>query len=304
MRPLSGPLNAIILRFIGKPYVLRASLAMHCLVCGSEMRLDQVAGNESVPVSGFEHRTFRCPSCGDIEQRLAFSQPRDAGFAESSGEIESEAIQSSATVEQSAIAAATEEPVFKKPPGIYARLRRLLTFRREVAAPPRSPATAPATEPFSTVETVETAPSTVPTSPHSVESLVDLTEADKHLDECEALLKHAIEMVRGPACSSAPAIETDSECEALFGTIEMDREPAHSELPVALDFTPPDSFASNEGSESRPTKPVAEIHYDPLKARYAARDTTTGMLVMRHEDRALLKGMCERMGWQVAELVG
>jgi hypothetical protein len=84
----------------------------------------------------------------------------------------------------------------------------------------------------------------------------------------------------------------------------MDRAPARTELPVALDFTPADSLESDEESEPRPAKPVAEIHYDPLKARYAARDTTTGMLVMRHEDRALLKGMCERMGWQVVEPVG
>jgi hypothetical protein len=85
----------------------------------------------------------------------------------------------------------------------------------------------------------------------------------------------------------------------------MGTEPSRSpEVPVALDFTPADSLESDEESEPPPTKPVAEIHFDPLKARYAARDTTTGMLVMRHDDKARLKGMCERMGWQIAEYAG
>ena len=279
---------------------------MHCLLCGSEMRLDQVTGDESVSVSGFERRTFRCLSCGDVEERLAFNQRRDPSPTEQSAAIQSAAIQCSSTDEQSAVPAAAGEPVFKEHPGIFARLRRLLPFRREIAAPSRTPATAPATEPLSTVETVEAVPSTVPTSPHSIESRVDLTEADNDLDECEALLKRAIETVHGPACSPEFAIETDSECEAPLRIIEMDREPARtSEVPVALDFTPPDNLESDREPEPRPRKlAVVEAHYDPLKARYAARDTTTGLLVMRHEDRTRLKVMCERMGWQIVEHIG
>jgi hypothetical protein len=269
------------------------------------MRLDEVAGDQNVPVSGFERRTFRCPSCGDVEQRLAFNPRRDPGPTEPSPDIQSAAIQSSATDKQSAVPAAAGEPV-KEHPGIYARLRRLLPFRRKIAAPSRSPATTPATEPLPTAETAEAAPLTVPTSPRSVESRVALTEADNGLDECEALLKRAIETVRGPACSPEPAMETDLECEAPLGIIEMDREPARaSEVPVALDFRPPDNMESDREPEPRPRKSaVVEIQYDPLKARYAARDTTTGLLVMRHEDRTRLKVMCERMGWQIVEHVG
>jgi hypothetical protein len=255
---------------------------MHCLVCGSEMRLDQVAGDESVSVSGFERRTFRCPSCGDVEHRLAFNRRHDPSPGEPSPDIQSAAIQCSSTDEQSAVPAAVGEPVFKERPGIFARLRRLLPFRREIAAPSPSPAPVPANEPLPTVETVEAAPSTVPTSPHSIESRVDLTKADNGLDECEVLLKHAIEIVRGPACSPELAIETNLECEAPLRIIEVGREPVRA----------------------RPRKPiVVEIQYDPLKARYAARDTRTGLLVMRHEDRTRLKGMCKRMGWQIVEHV-
>jgi hypothetical protein len=278
---------------------------MHCLVCGSEMRLDEVAGDQSVPVSGFERRTFRCPSCGDVEQRLAFNRKRDPSPAEPSPDIQSAAIQSASVDEQSADPAVAGEPV-KESSGIYALLRRLLPFRRKSAAPSCSSATAPATEPLPTVETVETALLTAPTSPHSIESRVALTEADNDLDECEALLKRAIQTVRGPACSPEPAVETDLEGEAPLSTIEMDREPAcASEVPGVLDFTSSKNKESAREPEPRPRKSaVVEIHYDPLKARYAARDTTTGLLVMRHEDRTRLKVMCERMGWQIVEQVG
>jgi hypothetical protein len=77
------------------------------------------------------------------------------------------------------------------------------------------------------------------------------------------------------------------------------------EVPVALDFTPPDNMELDRNPESPPRKPlIVEIQYDPLKGRYAAKDSRTGLLVLRHEDRARLKGMCRRMGWQVVDHVG
>ena len=47
------------------------------MVCGAEMRLDDVAADKSASVSGFEHHTFKCPSCGDVEERLAFVKPAE-----------------------------------------------------------------------------------------------------------------------------------------------------------------------------------------------------------------------------------
>jgi hypothetical protein len=41
---------------------------MRCLVCGAEMSLEQVIGEDCPP--GFERRTFVCSECGDTEQRL------------------------------------------------------------------------------------------------------------------------------------------------------------------------------------------------------------------------------------------
>jgi hypothetical protein len=45
-----------------------------------------------------------------------------------------------------------------------------------------------------------------------------------------------------------------------------------------------------------------EIAHDPSKeAAYAATDTRTGLTVMRHQDRARLRELCEWLGWQVVE---
>jgi hypothetical protein len=46
---------------------------------------------------------------------------------------------------------------------------------------------------------------------------------------------------------------------------------------------------------------VVEIQYDPQKAKYAAKDVSTRLLILRHEDKARLRGTCDRMGWQVVD---
>jgi hypothetical protein len=43
------------------------------------------------------------------------------------------------------------------------------------------------------------------------------------------------------------------------------------------------------------------IHHDPQKAKYVAQDITSGLRILRHEDSARLRAMCDRMGWQVIE---
>src|SRR5262245_63062590 len=48
--------------------------AMRCLACGAEMHLVDVVQDDTMPVPGYEHRTFRCSACGDIEQRLVFTR--------------------------------------------------------------------------------------------------------------------------------------------------------------------------------------------------------------------------------------
>ena len=45
---------------------------MRCLACGADMTPVNVVVDDTM-MSGFERHTFRCTSCGDIEQRLAFN---------------------------------------------------------------------------------------------------------------------------------------------------------------------------------------------------------------------------------------
>jgi len=45
---------------------------MRCMACGAEMILMNVIQDETMPVPGFEHRTFMCSECHDVERRLAF----------------------------------------------------------------------------------------------------------------------------------------------------------------------------------------------------------------------------------------
>jgi hypothetical protein len=275
---------------------------MKCFVCGSEMRLDPIAGEESVSVSGFEHRSFRCSSCGDVEQRLVFRAERDADTASPAPSIQSSAIQSCLTDEQPAAFAAVRQPA-KKVSGIYTRLKRLLPFRRESAVLSRSIAATPARDQQlrTSVECSATTPSIAPRSSHSAECGVAFIEADDSLDECEVLLKRAIDMVHGRHYSAETKTETDLKCEArIEGTLEIATlEPT---VAPAIVVEPEIKPIVARELEPRPRKPVVvEIHYDPVKARFAAKDTRTGLLILRHEDRARLKGMCERMGWQVLD---
>src|SRR5689334_3317489 len=235
---------------------------MKCFVCGSEMRLDQTAGEESDSVSGLEHRTFRCPSCGDVEQRLVFRAERDAHAASPGAPVQSSAIESCSTDQQPAAFAAVRQAL-KKLSGIYTRLRHLLPFRREIAVPARSAATMLATDQQSTgaVESVPPGPGTPPTSPHSAEREVGFIEADDKLDECEVLLKRAIEMVHAPAGSPEPAIETDLNCEPRIDrAIEIAAEPAAApEIVVQPEIKPVVT------KPEPPPRKVVEIHYDPAK---------------------------------------
>jgi hypothetical protein len=100
-------------------------------------------------------------------------------------------------------------------------------------------------------------------------------------------------MVHGRDYSAETKTETDLRCEArIAGTIEIALEPTAAPLIVVEPEIKP--IVARESV-------VVEIHYDAVKARYAAKDSRTGLLILRHEDRARLTGMCERMGWQVLD---
>ena len=49
---------------------------MLCMECGAEMRLVEVAKANTMPVSGFEHRTWQCSGCSAVEQRMTFTREK------------------------------------------------------------------------------------------------------------------------------------------------------------------------------------------------------------------------------------
>jgi len=49
---------------------------MLCMECGAEMRLVEVAKADTMPVPGFEHRTWRCSGCSAVEQRMTFTREK------------------------------------------------------------------------------------------------------------------------------------------------------------------------------------------------------------------------------------
>ena len=93
-------------------------------------------------------------------------------------------------------------------------------------------------------------------------------------DDAESLgsLQRAIEMVRG--ATRGGRTHTDSG------------------------IAPPADMAAKRSPPGR----VVEICHDPsFEAAYAAKDATSGLVVIRHQDSARLRAMCDRMGWQVVD---
>jgi hypothetical protein len=289
---------------------------MRCLACGAEMHLMHVVQDETMLVPGYEHRTFMCSACGDIERRLVFA--RDIGQSPTEPvPVHTAPPISLAPDQQDRI---PTSGILRR---LFAKLRGNQVSVRP--APPMSPA-----EPV-TVNT--TAHSSVPSEAsndlyrlaalprraiemcpgstcHSqpTESLTDegpriLAEpassasvrsgaptpvsckSDKNLDECEALLSRAIEMVRGRTRSSQ--VET-SVTQASSKTPSKSNSPSKSVSTVRVEGPPASRI-------------VVQIHRDPQKAKYVAQDITSGLRILRHQDSARLRAMCDRMGWQVIE---
>jgi hypothetical protein len=44
------------------------------MACGAEMVLMNVVQDDTMAVPGFEHHTFTCSECQDVEQRLVFTK--------------------------------------------------------------------------------------------------------------------------------------------------------------------------------------------------------------------------------------
>jgi hypothetical protein len=161
------------------------------------------------------------------------------------------------------------------------------------------------------------------TVPHHLAPPTSATaQPEEALDEAEELLRRAIDMVREPAADgqatrgltdglahTSPGIASEAELdeaeEMLRRAIEMVRGPARSSKPDAG----ADAGAVATIAAPAPAKPasrqpnrVVQIFHDPhFDAAYAAKDTTSGLVVIRHQDSTRLRAMCERLGWRVIE---
>jgi hypothetical protein len=47
---------------------------MRCVACGAETILMNVVRDDSMAVLGFEHHTFRCSGCRNVERGLVFTR--------------------------------------------------------------------------------------------------------------------------------------------------------------------------------------------------------------------------------------
>jgi hypothetical protein len=260
---------------------------MQCLACGAEMILEQVAGDDTMPVPGFAHHTFMCSVCGDTERRLLFTGDVGSSRTDPVPLHAAPPISPSSAVENGgAPAPGVMRRVIAKFRGVCQAVEHRLLFRHSSAScstawVPATPHTsAPPLEPVSVPRAPPTSlrpaePVSVPTVPSTSVS----PEIDSDLDECEALLRHAIEIVQGPTRSS----------QTKTNLIEV------SSAPLA-------QVVSSMRAERSPTsRIVVQIHYDPQKAKFVAKDTKSGLSVLRHQDSARLRAMCDRMGWQVVD---
>ena len=98
-------------------------------------------------------------------------------------------------------------------------------------------------------------------------------EDERQLDECEALLQNAIDLVRSPTLRSGK------------GGPGARAEP----------------MKSLRAKISGPSRFVRISHDTGESSGYVANDTKSGMVVLRYQDSERLREMCEWMGWQVTD---
>jgi hypothetical protein len=102
---------------------------------------------------------------------------------------------------------------------------------------------------------------------------------------------------------SPDAVELDEDHELLRRAIAMVKSPIRSgqRLQGLTDgLKTPAELAA--GMRARKAARVVQIRHDPsYDAAYAAKDTQTGLVVLRHQDSARLRQMCERLGWEVQD---
>ncbi len=266
-------------------------MQLQCLACGAAMRLHHAPEGNSA--ASFEHRTFECAACGDIERRLVFT-----GEAEVPPRADAATIETTSTISPEN----DENEASRAAPFRNRTLAKLYRVWRGTV--PHKPPSAvgsdaiqrqPSTVPEETMPELPLAPALTitPALPRLTEPLGVPTappdptrsQTDGGLDECEVLLRRAIEMVHSETHSAQPTSSLAKQAKAE-PEITSAPEPVESgTVPVA----------------STSPSIVVQIHHDRERGKFVVRNTSSGLIVLRHQDFAWLCAMCDRMGWHIVD---
>ena len=88
---------------------------MLCMECGTEMRLVEVVEDTTMPVSGFEHRTWQCSGCSAVEQRMAFTREKTRAKTEPAEPTRTVLVAPIQTFQTAPAKSALAEPTQAKP---------------------------------------------------------------------------------------------------------------------------------------------------------------------------------------------
>jgi hypothetical protein len=77
---------------------------MRCMACGAEMILTNVVQDDTMGVPGFEHQTFMCSECHDLERRLIFTKQDRDGDGEPMPEQVAPSVAPASTVHEEHVA--------------------------------------------------------------------------------------------------------------------------------------------------------------------------------------------------------
>ena len=259
---------------------------MRCLACGAEMRLIQVARDETMMVSGYEHHALQCPACGEVERRMVFNSGEPSRAAELRRTLS--AIPAPAAAPRRA-GLASDGTACRN--GTHGRAR-VASHCADRAGGTDCGSGTPKPMPSPTAPPASASPVVKPEWP-SIETMAQLAKSpspataplksivaeDDGEDGGQAMLQRAIEMVRSSTRRPQPTKNQPTKSQPATPT-KLAR-PMRMKKPV--------------------TDRVVEICHDPHEAIYFAKDTKSGLSVLRHQDSARLRAMCDRIGWQVRE---
>jgi hypothetical protein len=121
----------------------------------------------------------------------------------------------------------------------------------------------------------------------------------------EAVPLQTVSASVAPVCASSSdgSQEIDADYELLSRAIAMVRTPSRGSQPLRgiTDGLKPRAVPPANPPSAKDNR-VVQIRHDPsYEAPYAAKDTRSGLVMMRNKDSARLRAMCERLGWQVIE---